>query len=74
MQQHQLSCLPVVALEAQLEPCHREQMVNGCVTRSIDFLTQTRGPFCAAAETHSQMWSLAECIDFWVMFCTGRKA
>lgn len=53
---------------------HREQMVNGRVMRSIDFLTQTPGLVHAAVVTHIQMCSLAKCIDFWVRFCTDRKA
>lgn len=36
---------------------HREQMVNGCVTRSIDFLTQAPGPVHAAVVTQSNVWS-----------------
>lgn len=36
---------------------HGEQMVNGCVTRSIDFLTQTPGLVRAAVVTQSNVWS-----------------
>lgn len=35
---------------------HREQMVNGCVTRSIDFLTQTPGHAAVGTQLNVVVW------------------